>query len=185
MSLGIAAIAVVGLVVMALQPRMVPYIIELDRTDVVSKYQAEPFAGTVNNQTYRAYLARWLRTWRKVSPDLSLIEPHVLFVYSMLDATEPANKVISQWYRENRPNERAARETTSIRVRSVLRLTQASWRLEWMEQTFDRSGNLVNEEEYTATLQIRQGRVNPETEMDNPLGIYITDIDWTPVMEEE
>lgn len=181
-----ALAAVAGLVILSLQPRYIPYAIELDgNTEIVRTYEVEPHVGPVSPQMQRAFLARWIEEWRTVTPDLSLVRRMTAFVYGMLDSSSQAHAAVTDWYRDNVPLTRARTETTNIQVRHVLKLSDDSWRVEWLEELRNRGGVVVAEDYYTATLMVRIGRVDMNRALRNPLGIFITHVDFSKALKEE
>ena len=70
--------------------------------------------------------------------------------------------------------------TVNIEVSSILELSKNSFQVEWVEMERDRSGEVLNRDEYQAALTLKQSEELSGNELlENPLGLYVTHISWT------
>jgi len=85
---------------------------------------------------------------------------------------------------ESSPFKRAAKETVSIEVASVLAQTPETWQVDWLETTRDRQG-IVKGQPFRMRSLVTIYVVEPTTETseeqmrNNPLGIYVRDFSWS------
>ncbi len=177
--LAVAALSVGGVVALALQVRAVPYVVEVDgRGRAVGVYPAERLdAGTP--ALWRAAVARWIEDWRTVSVDAAVQRAAVDRVYAHLARGSAGTVAVSGWYRDNSPFERAASETVAVAVDQVLQLEGDTWRVEWTEVSRARSGEAGEPERVTATMTLSRGAVDENAILANPLGLYVSAIDWS------
>ena len=175
----VAAISVVGVVALAMQVRVVPYVVEVDgRARAVGVYPAERLdAGTP--ALWRAAVARWVEDWRTVSADAALQRAAIDRVYAHLSRGSAGTVAVSGWYRDNSPFERATQETVVVEVEQVLQLEGDTWRVEWTETPRARSGEAGESGRVTATMTLARGPVDENAILSNPLGLYIAGIDWS------
>lgn len=178
-ALGLAIVAVAGVIVLASQVRVVPYIVEVDgQARTVGVYPAERLEGGTPT-LIRAAVARWINDWRMVTADGAVQREAIDRVYAHLSSGSAGATAVNGWYRDNSPFERAARETVTVEVRQVLELTSGTWRAEWVEQSRSRAGTIGGEQVVTATLTLARGAVDAQAILANPLGVYVVGIDWS------
>lgn len=179
-SLGLATVSVLGVVVLASQIRIVPYVVEVDgRGRAVGVYEAERLAGGTP-ALFRAAVARWIEDWRMVTVDVQVQRQAVDRVYAHLPANSAGSVAVSEWYRDNSPFERAGKETVAVEVEEVLQLEGSdTWRAEWRERGRSRAGAAGEERRVTATLTLVRGDVDAQAILANPLGLYVQAIDWS------
>ena len=179
-ALGVALLSVTGMILVAMQPSQVPYIVEVDRNMVpIQTYPAaelEPHTP----EMIKAILARWMRDFRLVTMDPTVQRDAVMRVYAHLVPNYAARKVVDEWYQANRPSQRAESMTVHVDVQQVLRLSPSSWRVEWLEESRGRhDGELLERRSMVATLTIVQHPVAGSDLMQNPTGTYIVSLDWS------
>jgi len=73
----------------------------------------------------------------------------------------------------------AGQRSVSVQVTSVVRASDRSFQVKWIEQTFER-GSLARAERWTAmlTVMIRPPRT-ADALRKNPLGLFVEAIDWS------
>ena len=179
-ALGTAAVSVVGVVVLASQVRVVPYVVEVDgKARAQGVYPAERLDGGTP-ALVRAAIARWIEDWRMVTPDATVQRAAVDRVFAHLGRGSAGNAAVTGWYRENSPFERAAKETVAVEVLEVLQLEGGdTWRAVWLEKARARSGEDKGARQLTATLSLARGGVDAQAILSNPLGLYVNSLDWS------
>ena len=179
-ALGTAAVSVAGVVVLASQVRVVPYVVEVDgKGRAKGVYPAERLDGGTP-ALVRAAIARWIEDWRLVTADATVQRAAIDRVYAHLGSGSAGSAAVTGWYRENSPFERAGRETVAVEVREVLQLEGAdTWRAVWVERSRSRSGEANGERSVTATLTLARGGVDAQAILSNPLGLFIQALDWS------
>lgn len=179
-ALGTAAVSVAGVVVLASQVRVVPYVVEVDgKGRAKGVYPADRLDGGTP-ALVRAAIARWIEDWRLVTADATVQRAAIDRVYAHLGSGSAGSAAVTGWYRENSPFERAGRETVAVEVREVLQLEGSdTWRAVWVERSRSRSGEANGERSVTATLTLARGGVNAQAILSNPLGLFIQALDWS------
>ena len=92
-----------------------------------------------------------------------------------------ATRFLNDHFQENNPFVRMAEQTVSVDVSSVLPLpTSHSWQIQWTETHRGLDGAILVRERWQAllTVKVAPGET-PEDLTRNPLGLYVTDIQWT------
>lgn len=178
-SLILATIAAAGLILIASQNQIIPYIVEVDRNQhPLHVYSPEQPQEPTEHQT-KAILARFVENWRSVTSDPELQRKAINNLYAHLtDSTQAANR-LNDWFREHGPFQRAQAELVKITVQSVLLISSNSWRVDWVETLRDPLALQPPEEvPFSATLGIKRGRVTEQMVFNNPLGVFVVRLDW-------
>lgn len=179
-SLGVAFIAVAGVVWIGAQNRVVPYVVQTDRLGdaiAVGRAQVSPPADP---RLIRAQLARWISNVRSVYVDVAAQKRLITEAYGMLDRNGAGAQVLNDWFAHNDPFRRAQDETITVAVESVLPLSASTWRVEWLEDHRTRQGGVIPPQHWQATISVS---VFPPTDdaaiLANPTGLYVESFDWS------
>ena len=176
-SLGLSLLLAGGVVWQAGQSRITPYVVELE---------AEGSARAVRSaiQDYRPsdaqiafHLALVIERVRSLAIDPVVVRKNWLSAYDYV--TPRATNTLNAFARDNDPFERIGRETVAVEVTSVVRASDTSFQIRWRERRY-LNGALAGTERWTAlaTVAIEPPR-DAETLRKNPLGIYVTDLNWS------
>ena len=176
---GITTIAVCGLVYAALQSRFIPYVITKDGSGNIENVGYAVKVPDAGVQVIRAYLIRWIQDSRTVTTDPVLQKQMVLRLFSMIPKESHALVKATEYFRAHSPFDRAATEEVAVDVNDPLSLSDKSWAVTWVETTRDHSGAVTGPSvHWKATLQASQVPPEGKTDLQNPLGVWITDFDW-------
>lgn len=181
-SLGIAGVAVAGLVALALQSRVVPYVVEVDRLGrVIAVGRADQAAGA-DAKVIRAELADWILNARSVYVDAAALRAANNRAYSRVAENSPAYHMLNNYFRENNPFERAREETVTVDVQSVLPLGGDTWRVEWSETVRARNGMATTDKpvQWQAAITVKIAPpMDEQAILKNPFGVLIPELSWT------
>lgn len=170
-----------GLIWQSLQSKVTPYIVEVDRLGearAVGAVQAD-FAPTDPQIAW--HLASFVRNVRTISLDPVLMRRDWLAAYDFV--TPRGARFLSEYAREAKPFERLGERTVTIQITSVVRASDRSFQVKWLETAFER-GSESGTSRWTAILTIRtQSPRSAEALRRNPLGIFIEAIDWSRELE--
>lgn len=183
-ALGVAAVSTIGVVVLAMQSRIVPYVVEVDgRERPLQVYRADELRGGTP-ALVRASLARWVQDLRGVSSDAAVQRGAVERVYAYLASGDPAQAAVSDWYAANPPFDRAAESTVVVEVSQALQVSRDTWRLEWVERPRSRNGTREPPVRWTGTATVERGAVSEELLILNPVGLFVREFDWSRDLRE-
>lgn len=166
-----------GLVWQSLQSRVVPYVVAVD-----SLGEARAIAPVATN--YRPtdpqiawHLGRFITNIRSKSLDPVLMRENWLSAYAF--ATPRGSIVLGEYARSANPFADVGDRTVAVQVTSVVRASETSFQVKWVESAFER-GSLTGTSRWTAILTVV---VKPPKSADtlrkNPLGLYVDAIDWS------
>lgn len=180
MSSFIALIAVSGVVYIGSESKLVPYVVEVDKLGQQVPVQRADRASSVSDAIIIHQLASWIESSRTVFTDADAQNKMIGITYSMLRNKSPAYNKANAYFQQNNPFARAADETVSVDIKSVLPMSKNTWRVEWVEKKHDREGMLVGSTNMQAILTV--GITPPQDEsaiLINPMGVYIDDFSWS------
>ncbi len=178
-ALVIAALATGGLVMVASQNQVVPYVVKVDKLGSAIAVTRADKAERPDEAVIIAQLARWVTAVRSVYVDAAAQRALIKESYAMINRRGDAFGALNDYMRGHDPFERAKTETVAVEVESVLPISSDSWRLEWREELRGRDGAHVSSSDYQATVNIS---FNPPTDEAmlklNPSGLYINAFHW-------
>jgi type IV secretion system protein VirB5 len=180
LALFIALIAAGGLVHVASQSQIVPYIVRVDKLGSAAAVDrvGEPFKP--GNELIVASLARFIADVRSVYTDAAAERALLKEGYAMINERGEAYGRLNDHMGAHDPFERAKTETVIVEVHSVLPLSADSWRIEWREETRSRDGSKPVSQQWQATVSIGINPPRDEATIRlNPLGIYINSYNWS------
>jgi type IV secretory pathway TrbF-like protein len=179
-ALGVAAVAVAGNVWQSSQSRVQPFVVEVDKLGDALAIQRADVAPPVPVGVVRAQLSRYIQDVRSVSIDVQAERDFIHEAYAMVDKNGPALTFLNNYFAANDPFKRAATDTVSAHVESVLPLPGSNtWRVEWREDTVARDGRPEFSKHWEATITVS---INPPTTdagvLINPTGLFVEASPW-------
>jgi len=176
-SLALAMTLAVGLVWQSLQSRITPYVVEVDKSGEAHAVAPADSHYDPNDAQIAWYLAHFISDVRSLSTDPVLIRKNWLEAYDF--ATDRAAGFLNEYARENDPFADVGNRTVSVQVTSVVRATDFSFQVKWIEQTY-KQGGLASTEHWTALLTVvTKTPRTAEVLRKNPLGIYVNALAWS------
>lgn len=188
LALGAAGCLVAALAVMAWAvrlPKTVPLVI------TVSDWGEARYAGAASNYSWNGmkvpdiaieYQLRKFVTNRFAIP----YDPHVLRenlrdCYSALTGAS-ASKLSSE-IRADNPMDECGKRIVKAEVETVLRLSAQSYQVDFITTAQEASGRTTERRRMRGVLAVKLMQPADEDQTLNPLGIYITDFDFTEIKE--
>lgn len=187
LSLLIALGAVGGVIYIGSQSKFVPYVVQVDKLGQAAAVAPAQRAALVDARVVHASVAAWIADIRTVTPDIALQRRAIYRVYSMLAPNDAATAKSNQWLNgteESSPFKRAAKETVSVEMSSVLPQTADTWQVDWVETVRDRQGIVKGQpQRWRALVTVYSVPPNADTTEEqmrnNPLGIYVREFSWS------
>jgi type IV secretion system protein TrbF len=178
----VLVIAVIGLIYTANQTKFVPYVVEVDKIGQALPVAPADRAAPVDQRVLHAQLARWITTARSVVRDSIVEQDYINLTYGLIAAQSEAKGFLDDYYRSNNPYIRARAETVEVNVTSILPVSSQTYEVRWTETHRDQQGHQLKQTNWEASIGIAIVPPSDEaTIMNNPLGIYITTLNWTPL----
>ncbi len=177
----VALIGVFGIAYIGSQSKVVPYVVEVDRLgEVAAIRQADRAPPSVDPRVVKAYLARFVADWRTVTIDRQAQKGAIDRVYAMLPNGSVAVSKLNEFFKGQNPFARAPKETVAVAVTNILPISEKTWQVEWQEVTRDSRGDVQANVHLKVSIMV--GITPPTTEkliLINPLGVYVTDLNWS------
>lgn len=171
---------VVVCVYVAGQNRFIPYVITISEDGSTFKAHSAQQASTIDESVLRAELKQFIVKSRSVVNDPVIEHSNINdATYSML--TGDARAYIDAWYQtpEYQPFERMKKETVDVDVSSIVHSGDALM-VAWTETIrSSKDGKITGTEPWEATIRVDFRPPVDEPSRNNPLGIYITSLNWT------
>jgi type IV secretion system protein VirB5 len=166
-----------GLLWQSMQSRVTPYVVEVDRLGEARAVTEAEVAYRPTDPQIAWHLAKFVGNVRSVSLDPVLMRQNWLEAYDF--ATKRGAQFLGDYARSNDPFARMGERTVSVQVTSVVRASDRSFQVKWIETAYER-GTEAGRSNWTAILTVV---VQPPATADklrkNPLGLYVDAIDWT------
>jgi len=178
----LASLALGGLVWRAGQSFVTPYVVEVS-SDGQVRAVGEAVTPYEPSDAQIAYLlSQFISNVRALPLDPIVLRKNWLSAYDY--TTDRGATILNEYARENDPFARVGQTTISVEVTSVVRASEHSFQLRWIERTYQ-NGALAATDRWTAivTLVIQPPRTE-ERLRKNPLGLYVDALNWNRELNE-
>lgn len=178
-----AAVSAGGMVALAVQTRIVPFVVAVDSLGrPVASGLAEQ-ASVADDRLKRAALIQWVSDLRTVTSDGISQRKAIDRVYAMIARGSAAQLEVSEFYRNEPPQKRAQSAMVSVDVKAIYSSSERTYVVEWVETTRGLGGDLQAEQAWKGSFTIA---VNPPSDEQlarvNPLGVYVVNASWSKVL---
>lgn len=179
--LGLTTILSGGLLWQSLQSRVVPYVVEVDRLGEARAVSPADTTYQPTDPQIAWFLSRFITDVRGRSLDPVLMRQNWLAAYDF--TTKRGAVFLGDYARTSDPFADVGTRTVSVQVTSVVRASDRSFQVKWVETTYER-GSPAGTSHWTAilTVEIRAPKT-ADTLRKNPLGLYVDAIDWSRELE--
>jgi type IV secretory pathway TrbF-like protein len=175
--LSLALLMAGGLVWRSAQSIVTPYVVEVDTAGQVHAIgeAATPYKPT--DAQIAHHLARFVSDVRSLSIDPIVVRQNWLEAYDY--ATDRGAATLNDYARTNDPFARIGQDSTAVEITSVVRASDASFQVRWIERHYA-NGAPSGTERWTALLSIALQPPRTEERLrKNPLGIYVNGLSWS------
>ena len=154
-----------------------PYVVEVDPHGGARAVGPAAEAYKPSDAQIAFHLARFVDNVRSLSIDPVVVRQNWLKAYDFV--TDRAAVTLNEYARDNDPFAKVGRETVGVEVTSVVRASDSSFQVRWLERIFE-GGALKDTKWLTGLFSIV---ISPpktvEAVRKNPLGIYIHAFNWS------
>jgi type IV secretion system protein VirB5 len=176
-SLGLAIAMAGGLIWQSMQSRVTPYVVEVDKLGEVQAVGPASQAYHPTDAEFAWYLARFITDVRSLSSDPVVVRKNWLEAYDY--ATDHGAVFLNQFAQANDPFKAVGERTVSVQVTSVVRASDSSFQVKWVEQIYEHDA-LAKTERWTAIVSVITQQPNTaEVLRKNPLGLYVNGLNWS------
>ena len=176
-SLGLAGAMATGVIVLALRPAAVPFVIEANETGEARLIGPASGTYTPSDPQLAWHIARFIEMIRGLPSDPIVVRQNWLRAYDW--TTQGGAQVLNAMAKEDDPFAKVGKRTVAVEVISVVRASPDSFQLRWRESTYA-SGTLIDVERYSGVASIVIApSSSPEQLAKNPLGLYVHAFNWS------
>jgi type IV secretion system protein VirB5 len=176
-SLGLAIAMAGGLIWQSMQSRVTPYVVEVDKLGEVQAVGPASQSYHPTDAEFAWYLARFITDVRSLSSDPVVVRKNWLEAYDY--ATDHGAVFLNQFAQANDPFKAVGERTVSVQVTSVVRASDSSFQVKWVEQIYEHDA-LAKTERWTAIISVITQQPNTaEVLRKNPLGLYVNGLNWS------
>jgi type IV secretion system protein TrbF len=176
-SLVVALMLSIALIWLGRSGTAVPFVVEVDRNGAVRTVATATENYRPSDAQIAYHLARFIENVRSLSIDPVVVRQNWLRAYDY--ATDKAALTLNEHAREHDPFAGIGRITVAVEIASVVRASEASFQVRWLERAFE-NGAAKDAKRFTAILSIV---ISPprtaEAVRKNPLGIYVHALNWS------
>jgi type IV secretion system protein TrbF len=171
---------------LASSSRVVPYLVQVDRLGQVLEIGKAERMATPNQRLVASQLAQFVRAIRTVLPAAAAAGQAEMIKRGYAFLAPGAAGFLNDYFADSRNDPRllGTRLTRQVDVTGILRVPNSEvWRLQWIESerpTQPGAPTQTTAWEGYATVKLVPP-VTAEAVQDNPLGLYITTINWTQI----
>lgn len=181
-SLGLAGAMATGIVILAMRPAAVPFVIEASETGEARLVGPATSAYEPSDAQLSWHLARFIEMIRGLPSDPVVVRQNWLRAYDW--ATQGGAQALNAMADDSDPFAGIGNRTVAVEVLSVVRASPDSFQLRWRESSYA-SGVLVAVERFTgvATIVV-DAPTSPEQLTKNPLGLYVHAFNWSRDLQQ-
>ena len=166
-----------GLLWQSMQSRVLPYVVEVDRLGEARAVSPADANYQPTDPQIAWHLGHFIGNVRSVSLDPVLMRGNWLSAYDFV--TDRGARFLGEYARIANPFGAVGTRTVSVQVTSVVRASDRSFQVKWIETAYER-GSLAGTSRWTAILTVVvKPPASAEVLRKNPLGLYVDAIDWS------
>jgi type IV secretion system protein VirB5 len=166
-----------GLIWSLSQSRVVPYVVQVDRLGAAQAVTPAEAHYQPTDPQIAYFLAHFIEDVRSLSIDPVVVRNNWLQAYDF--ATNHGAVFLNDYAQANDPFKRVGERTVSVQVTSVVGVSDSSFQVKWIEQTYEHDA-LAKTENWTAILSVvTKEPANADVLRKNPLGLYVNGINWS------
>ncbi len=175
--LGVVGALALGLVWQSARGTVTPWVVQVDKLGQAQAVAPASADYRPSDAQIAWHLARFVEQVRGVPADPIVVRQNWLRAYDF--TTDKGALALNGYAQANDPFALVGKVEVSVEVSSVIRASPSSFRVAWTERRFE-NGSQSRSERWTAILTtVLQTPHDAETLRKNPLGIYVTAIDWS------
>ncbi|OIQ87404.1 VirB8 protein [mine drainage metagenome] len=166
-----------GLLWQSARGTVVPWVVQVDKLGEAQAVAPAQADYQPNDAQIAWYLARFIEQVRSIPADPIIVRQNWLRAYDF--TTRAGAAALNDYARADDPFAKVGRQQIAVDVSSVIRASPGSFRVAWVQRRYQ-DGALAATERWTAILSvIIQSPHDADHLRKNPLGIYVTAINWS------
>ncbi len=176
-SLAIAGVLAVGLWHTAQRSTVIPYVVEVDALGAARAVGPVPGDHRPGDGQIAYHLAEFVESVRTVPIDPVVLRKNWMRAYAYVASRAAAR--LTDYARTADPFRNVGERTVTVEMSSAVRSSETSFELRWREDESFRGGTAETRWFTALVSYVVQPPRDAEALRANPLGIYITDFNWS------
>jgi type IV secretion system protein VirB5 len=166
-----------GLIWQSASGTIVPWVVQVDKLGQAQAVAPADAAYRPTDPQIAWHLARFVEEVRSIPADPIVLRQNWLKAYDF--TTDKGAAALNDYARVNDPFVRVGKEQVAVDVSSVIRASNDSFRIAWVERRYV-DGALAATERWSAIVTlVIQTPHDAERLKKNPLGIYVHALNWS------
>jgi type IV secretion system protein VirB5 len=169
----VLCVTVLGMIYLSSQSKIIPYIVEVDTTGsvrLVGKVQYVDYEPNI--QSIKYFLTLFVKNIRSIPADQVLLKKNFLNAYHFV--TSKGRNLLNDYARNYDPFTKQKEYVIAVEISNVVKMSEMSYQVQWIEQVFSKNGSMINQNQYTGIFTITFSTPKNETILQkNPLGLFI------------
>lgn len=166
-----------GLIWQSASGTIVPWVVQVDKLGQAQVIAPADAAYRPTDPQIAWHLARFVEEVRSIPADPIVLRQNWLKAYDF--TTDKGAAALNDYARVNDPFVRVGKEQVAVDVSSVIRASNDSFRIAWVERRYV-DGALATTERWSAIVTlVIQTPHDAERLKKNPLGIYVHALNWS------
>jgi type IV secretory pathway TrbF-like protein len=166
-----------GLIWQSARGTVTPWVVQVDRLGQAQAVAPAESNYQPNDPQIAFHLARFIEDVRGVPTDAIVLRRNWLRAYDF--TTDRGAAALNEYARSNDPFANLGKLQISVEVSSVIRASPASFRVAWIQRTYE-NGSLSATERWTAIITVVIDAPRDADRLQkNPLGVYVNAINWS------
>lgn len=170
-----------GLIWQTTRGTITPWVVEVDKLGRAEAIAPATADYRPSDPQIAWYLAHFIEEVRSVPDDPVVLRHNWLDAYNFV--TAKGAQALNEYARADHPFEKVGKEQVSVNIASVIRASNHSFRVEWVEYHYE-SDALVATQHWSAILAVVLRMPTDADQLKkNPLGIYVQALNWSKEFE--
>ncbi len=166
-----------GLICQSAHGTVVPWVVQVDKLGEAPAVTPATADFQPSDPQIAWYLALFIEDVRSISADPIIVRQNWLRAYDFTNTAGAA--ALNDYARADDPFAKVGRQQIAVDISSVIRASPTSFRVAWVQRRYQ-DGALADTTRWSAILSVLvQTPHDADRLRKNPLGIYVTAINWS------
>jgi len=171
-SLILLLVTISGLIAVAMQIKIAPYIVEVGPAGAVKVVAKAEQNYQPSQAATKYFVSQFVTRIRSIPVDPIVLRNNFLTAYNFVTPT--GKNTLNAYAKEKDPFKILGQKAVSVSINSVVKLSENSYQVNWVEQEYSTAGAATEKKNYTGVFNL--ALILPKDEktlFNNPLGIYV------------
>lgn len=175
-----------GIVYIAGQSKVIPYIVEIDRstgeTRVVGRASDTYSPTTI---VLKHFVSRFILNIRTIPTDPQILQKSTLDAYNFV--TDRGKQLLNAYYQKNDPFQLIGTKAVTAEIDNITKVTPTTFQVQWRETEYTQNGTPMETPNiYSGMFTFKRYRPpNEAVLLRNPIGIFFDDFNWSKQLTAE